>query len=79
MEKLNGEKESIALWALEGLKRLTSNGFHFTVSERAKENLEESKKEDDNIIEFFDSDGYLLFQPDAEISTKDLYDIYLEG
>ena len=78
MAKLNKEKESIALWALEGLKRLADNGFHFTVSERAKENLEESKKEDDNIIDFFDSDGYLLFQPDAEIPTKDLYDIYLE-
>ena len=78
MEKLEKEKEAIALWAIEGLKRLADNGFHFSVSERAKENLEESKKEDDNIIEFFDSDGYLLFRPEAEISTKDLYDIYLE-
>ena len=78
MEKLESEKESIALWAIEGLKRLVGNGFHFTISDRARKNLEESKKEDDNIIDFFDSEGYIHFQDDAEIATKDLYEVYSE-
>jgi putative DNA primase/helicase len=77
-DKLEKEKELIAMWALEGLKRLIKNGFHFTISDRARDNLEESKKEDDNIIDFFDSDGYILFQEDAELPTKMLYDLYLE-
>ncbi|MCR4598309.1 MAG: DUF5906 domain-containing protein [Acetatifactor sp.] len=77
-EKLSAEKEAIAIWALEGLKRLVANGFHFTVSDRARENLEQSKKEDDNIIEFFESKGYIHFQEDMEISTRDLYDAYIE-
>lgn len=78
IDKLKKEKEAIALWALEGLLRLVKNGFHITKSERAKENLEESRRADDNILDFFDSDGYLLFQKDAEIPTKELYDIYME-
>ena len=76
--KLNKESEEIGMWALEGLKRLVKNGFHFTISDRARENLEESKKEDDNIIEFFDSEGYLHFDSKVMIPTKELYDIYYE-
>lgn len=38
-----------------------------TKREKAIENLEESRREDDNILDFFDSDGYLFFQKDAEI------------
>lgn len=76
-KKLKAEKEAIALWCLEGLERLVENGFHFTISERSKQNMEESKKSDDNIIDFFDSNGYIHFQKDVEISTKELYEIYL--
>ena len=76
--KLNEESGGIGMWALEGLKRLVKNGFHFTVSNRAKENLEESKKEDDNIIEFLENEGYLYFGSEVMITFKELYDIYLE-
>lgn len=77
-KKLKAEKEGIALWALEGLKKLIDDGFHFTVSDRTKLALEENKKCDDNLLEFIESEGYLHFQEDAEITTKDFYDIYLD-
>jgi len=77
-KKLKAEHEGIALWALEGLKKLVADDFHFTVSERTKEALEENKKADDNLLEFIESEGYLHFQEDVEITTKDFYDIYLE-
>ena len=76
-EKLKEEKEGIVLWCRDGLKRLAGKGFHFTVSDRTKKTLEDTKRDDDNLIEFFDSDGYVHYQEDAEMPVKELYDIYL--
>lgn len=77
IDKLNNEIEGIFLWCLEGLKRLIENDFHFTISDRAKKNLEESKKEDDNFIEFFESEGYVMLEHGTRASTKDLYYAYV--
>ena len=44
MDKLNAELEGIFLWCLEGLQRLISNDYAFTVSNRAAENVETIKK-----------------------------------
>lgn len=38
-EKLIAEKEGIFLWMLEGLRRLIANHYHFTISQRAKDNI----------------------------------------
>ena len=77
-EKLIAETEGITLWAIEGLKRLVKNGFHFTVSERAKKNLEESREESDNIISFLKSEGYVGFDGKSTATTAELYDVYQE-
>lgn len=77
INKLLNETEGILLWCLEGLKRLIDNDFHFTISERAKKNLEESKKEDDNFIEFFESEGYVMLEHGTRASTKDLFHAYI--
>ena len=75
-EKLAMETEGIALWCLEGLKRLVANGFHFTISERTKQNQEELRREEDSIMDFFLSKGYITFDKDAVCTTKDLYRAY---
>ena len=75
-EKLAKEIEGIALWCLEGLKRLVRNGFHFTVSDRTKANQAEMRRDEDSILDFFESEGYISFEPDALCTTKDLYDAY---
>ncbi len=77
-KKLKAESEGIALWCLEGSKKLAADDFHFTVSDKAKMTLEYSKREGDNILEFLDSEGYIYFQEDAEISAKELYEIYVD-
>lgn len=51
-EKLAEETEGIALWCLEGLKRLVSNGFNFTISERTVQNQAEMRMEEDSIMDF---------------------------
>ena len=61
---------------MEGLKRLVANGFHFTISERTKKNQEELRRDEDSIMDFFLSEGYITFDKDAVCTTKDLYQAY---
>ncbi|MDY6307555.1 MAG: phage/plasmid primase, P4 family [Oribacterium sp.] len=78
VEKMICEKEGIFLWCLEGLKRLISNNYYFTISQRAKDNIAAAVKDANNIIDFFASDGYLSFNEDSKTSTKSLYGAYKE-
>lgn len=75
-DKMTEEAEGIFLWALEGLLRLRSNDYHFTLSSRAIENMTESVKDANNIIEFLSSEGYIRFKADSEAPTRDLYNTY---
>lgn len=76
VEKLITEKESIFLWMLEGLHRLIANGYRFTISAKATENMEAVKRSGNNIIDFLHSEGYILFESDVETSSKELYEAY---
>ncbi len=75
-EKLAEESEGIVLWCLEGLKRLVGNEFHFTVSDRTKMNQSEMRKDEDSIMDFFESEGYITYDKKALCSTKELYEAY---
>ena len=76
IDKLKEESEGIMQWCLEGLHRLMDNGFAFTVSERMKTNIEEMKKNDNNIIEFYESTGYIRFEEGTHALSRDLYSAY---
>jgi putative DNA primase/helicase len=76
--KLKAETEGITLWAIEGLKRLATNGYHFTVSEQAKKSIEESRESSENVVSFLNSEGYIGFEPQATTTSKELYEVYLE-
>lgn len=75
-ERLCAEKEGIFLWALAGLQRLIRNGFQFTLSARAKANMEAAVADGNNIVEFMKSQGYFQLKADSEVSSKDFYDVY---
>ena len=75
-EKLIAEAEAIFLWALEGLKRLIANNYQFTISEQARQNLEENISEGNNVTAFLKSEGYIEFKADYEISSQRLYELY---
>ena len=57
VDKLTQEREGIFLWCLEGLRRLIGNEYQFTISDRAKENMETVKRSSNNVIEFLQSEG----------------------
>ena len=77
-EKLAAEAEGIVLWMIEGLERLTENGFHFTVSNCTRHNMEEIRRSDNNIMEFYESSGYIRFEAGTIASTRDLYIAYVQ-
>jgi len=77
-EKLIAEKEGIFLWCLEGLTRLLENNYRFTISDRAKENVETVRRSSNNVIEFLRSEGYIRFRADGEASSKQLHEAYTQ-
>lgn len=75
-EKLADEAEGIFLWCLEGLRRLLANNYQFSLSGKARENVETVKRSSNNVIEFLRSEGYIRFRADAEASSRALYEAY---
>ena len=75
-EKLKAEVEGIFLWAFEGLQRLVANNFKFTESQRTRDNREAVKRDNNNVFDFLESEGYIRLKADCTISSKDLYEIY---
>ena len=75
-EKMKVEVEGIFLWAFEGLQRLAANNFKFTESQRTRDNREAVKRDNNNVFDFLESEGYIRLKADCTISSKDLYEIY---
>ncbi len=75
-EKMKAEAEGIFLWAFEGLRRLAANNYKFTESQRTKGNREAVKRDNNNIFDFMESEGYIRLKEGASISSKELYEIY---
>lgn len=68
-EKMKAEIESIFLWAFAGLQRLVANNFEFTESQRTRENRETVKRDNNNVFDFLESEGYIQLKADASISS----------
>ena len=75
-EKMKAEIEGIFLWAFAGLQRLVANNFKFTESQRTRENREAVKRDNNNVFDFLESEGYIRRKADASISSKELYEAY---
>ena len=75
-EKMKAEIEGIYLWAFDGLRQLVANNFQFTESARTRANREAVKRDNNNVYEFLESEGYIRLKADASISSKDCYEIY---
>ena len=75
-EKMKAEIEGIFLWAFAGLQRLVANNFKFTESQRTRENREAVERDNNNVFDFLESEGYIRLKADASISSKELYEAY---
>ncbi|MCD7751433.1 MAG: phage/plasmid primase, P4 family [Lachnospiraceae bacterium] len=75
-EKMKAEAEGIFLWAFEGLQRLISHNYKFTESQRTRDNREAVKRDNNNIFDFLESEGYIRLKEGVSISSKELYEVY---
>ena len=50
---------SSGVWRV--LHRLIGNNYQFTVSTKARENMETVKRSSNNVIDFMESEGYFRF------------------
>lgn len=78
VDELIEEKDDIFLWAILGLQRLMSQKLEFTVGERTKQYMNEIKEDSVNILAFLKDDSVIQFNPDGEVSSKELYETYTE-
>ena len=77
IESILSEKEKIFVWALQGLERLIKNNYKFTVSEQAMQNIEQAKRESNNIIAFMESGRVVIDHSNTRyITARELYRIY---
>ena len=74
--KLQREKESIVVWMVEGLKRLAENNWQLTISDRAKQNLDQARKENCNFYFFLEDAEWITFDPAWEETSSDINAIY---
>jgi len=75
-KRLQEELEGILLWCLKGLERLLCNDLKFTLSRRTRENILSAICEGNNVVDFLKSLGYFRFDPQGEISSRQLYNRY---
>jgi putative DNA primase/helicase len=75
-DKFIAEKEKIFCWMFDGLRRLISNNFRFTISEKAKLNVKETVEDSCNIIEFLGDADRIIRGENLSVSSHELYNCY---
>lgn len=55
---------------------MIGNNYQFSISGKARENMETVKRSSNNVIEFLQSEGYIRFKADSEASSKAIYEAY---
>ncbi|MBE6930813.1 MAG: DNA primase [Ruminococcaceae bacterium] len=75
-DKLARELPGILLWCLEGLKRLIDADYRFSISEHTMRDMQELRRDANNILDFIRAEGYLRFDPKACITSASLYECY---
>lgn len=76
MEKFIAEADGIIMFAIEGLKRLIANGYHFSETVGMKEELHRYKIDSNSVLSFIDD--CCKVAPDSEIERNELYRKYRE-
>ncbi len=75
-EKLAAECDGILMWAIEGLKRLISNGYVFSETDRTRAELQRYKIDSNSTLSFVDE--CCEIKSGGEISRDELFTRYKE-
>lgn len=75
-EKLSVERDGIFMWALGGLRRLMSNSYRFSETDRTRAELVKYKVESNSALSFVEECCFV--NADAECIREDLFQAYRE-
>ncbi len=75
-DKFIAEKEKIFCWMYDGLRRLVSNHFRFTISDKARLNVKETMQDNCNITEFLEDTDRVMYGKTLCVTSSALYDSY---
>jgi len=74
LDKLRLEADGIFLFALEGLKRLIRNHYHFSETEANKAELQQYREDSDSVLSFVKD--CCLCQAGNEVGSTELFNAY---
>ena len=75
-EIIEDELPGVALWMLEGLKRLQANRWQFTISEKQRQQEQRYKEDAFNLLAFLNDREWIVFDPAASVTSRELYTSY---
>lgn len=70
---IDRELEGIVEWAIEGLQRLMSNEWEFTVSQRSYDAMNFAEEESNSFLAFLRDGDAVEFGEEFSVSSRDLY------
>ena len=74
LDKFRAEADGIFLFALEGLQRLIQNNFHFSVTQKNKDELQRYREESDSVLSFVNE--YCELGNNYSVGSSELYNVY---
>lgn len=79
INKMFSERSAIFNWALEGLKRMMANNYHFTECEAVNNTVTDFRKKVDTVQRFLNESGYIITHDRRDtINAKELFEKYKE-
>lgn len=75
-DKFIAEKDKIFCWMYDGLRRLITNNYRFTISEKARLNVKETMQDSCNIPEFLADTERVIFDEKLCVTSSRLYENY---
>lgn len=73
---IRDELPGVVLWMLDGLKRLQANNWKFTVSEKQRQQEQAYKEDSFNLLAFLNDREWIVFDPTASVTSRELYTAY---
>lgn len=73
---IRDELPGVALWMLDGLKRLQANNWKFTVSEKQRQQEQQYKEDSFNLLAFLADREWVVFDAAASVTSRELYTAY---
>lgn len=75
-EIIADELPGVALWMLEGLKRLQGNRWQFTISDTQRKQEQAYREDSFNLLAFLHDADWVQFDPAASVTSRELYTAY---